>query len=308
MRLTSARDMSASRSLPSELWDLVIDRVRDSPTSLKSCSLVCHRWTERTRRYLFRSLHYSDKSHVSPGALAFFLAGTPTISRHIVSLFIENQTSIPTSALLSIILSLPKLFDLTLESSVIVDDTSVDEAKPPSQLNRIRPMRTVGVVQCSLSEGTLYRILDCFTYIIAADINKSQVAADKHAQVPPALKIVDLALVDLPMPIISKLLRLSSISMSLISLNLFGSVESFEDAHTLGELLPTMSCLRSFSCMPWLMIAALIRLELPDSKQMIQTELPKLTGVSSDANVMGDVAPEAVCKAHSYPLHDRSHI
>ncbi|KAK7025447.1 hypothetical protein VNI00_015975 [Paramarasmius palmivorus] len=49
--------VSAGRArLPPEIFDQVVDHLEDSPTDLKSCSLVCRDWVPRSRFHLFRSL------------------------------------------------------------------------------------------------------------------------------------------------------------------------------------------------------------------------------------------------------------
>lgn len=42
--------------IPVEVQEQVIDALRDDPSSLRVCSLVCHAWLPRARLYLFRSI------------------------------------------------------------------------------------------------------------------------------------------------------------------------------------------------------------------------------------------------------------
>ena len=42
-----------SSSLPREIFDLVIDQLRDEPTTLRACCLVSKSWIPRARRHLF---------------------------------------------------------------------------------------------------------------------------------------------------------------------------------------------------------------------------------------------------------------
>jgi len=52
------------RSLPPEILDLIVDRLRDEPTALKMCCLVSKLWVLRSRRNLFA--HVNFDTHGSP--------------------------------------------------------------------------------------------------------------------------------------------------------------------------------------------------------------------------------------------------
>ncbi|KAI0727465.1 hypothetical protein C8Q72DRAFT_764134, partial [Fomitopsis betulina] len=43
---------------PPELWDQVIDELRDNPTSLRECSRACRAWLPTTRHHLSRRIKF----------------------------------------------------------------------------------------------------------------------------------------------------------------------------------------------------------------------------------------------------------
>ena len=54
-----------SRSLPPEIFDLIIEDLYDDPTALKACCLVSKSWVPRTRRHLFaRILFHRGRSTI----------------------------------------------------------------------------------------------------------------------------------------------------------------------------------------------------------------------------------------------------
>jgi hypothetical protein len=54
-----------SCSLPQEILDLIVDHLRDEPTTLKSCCVVSKSWIHRTRTHLFARVEFhAPKSHV----------------------------------------------------------------------------------------------------------------------------------------------------------------------------------------------------------------------------------------------------
>ena len=51
--------------LPPEIFDSIIDHLRDEPTTLKACCVVSKSWIHRTRTHLFARVEFYDlKSHV----------------------------------------------------------------------------------------------------------------------------------------------------------------------------------------------------------------------------------------------------
>ena len=57
-RLIALTETAMSCSLPSDLFDLIVDHLRDEPTALKSCCLVSKSWVPRTRRHLFARVKF----------------------------------------------------------------------------------------------------------------------------------------------------------------------------------------------------------------------------------------------------------
>ncbi|OCH92610.1 hypothetical protein OBBRIDRAFT_824592, partial [Obba rivulosa] len=46
--------------LPLELWDCVIDQLRNDLAALKTVSHICRTWYARTRYWLYKDIHISD--------------------------------------------------------------------------------------------------------------------------------------------------------------------------------------------------------------------------------------------------------
>lgn len=54
-----------SSSLPPEILDLIVDHLRDEPTTLKTCCVVSKSWVPRTQKHLFAHVEvHASKFHV----------------------------------------------------------------------------------------------------------------------------------------------------------------------------------------------------------------------------------------------------
>jgi len=52
-----------SRSLPPEIFDLIVDQLHYKPAALKACCLVSRSWIPRTRRHLFAHVEFDPVRH-----------------------------------------------------------------------------------------------------------------------------------------------------------------------------------------------------------------------------------------------------
>ena len=105
-----------SSILPQELCDQVIDELSDDVESLKSCSLTCHAWLERSRSYIHRSANFCGDWWELPSRFSDFLnmsAVLKYVKEVKINLPIDHQTDVLMAFFNTFAARLPALQELS---------------------------------------------------------------------------------------------------------------------------------------------------------------------------------------------------
>jgi hypothetical protein len=69
---TTVASTTMSSSFPPEIFDIIVDQLREEPTALKACCVVSKSWIHRTRKHFFARVEFhSSKSHIELWNKAF---------------------------------------------------------------------------------------------------------------------------------------------------------------------------------------------------------------------------------------------
>ena len=92
--------MSTSPRLPPELCDYIIDKLRNQPNALKTCSVVSKSWTARSRKHIFSTICFNGDPDVVAWRNAFPDASNSP-AHHARTLVVNHRKGFPENRLSS---------------------------------------------------------------------------------------------------------------------------------------------------------------------------------------------------------------
>ncbi|KZT04941.1 uncharacterized protein LAESUDRAFT_782067 [Laetiporus sulphureus 93-53] len=75
--------------LPADVWENVIDHIRDNSNALTACTLVCRTWYPRSRFYLLREVWFHSQGDVR--ICSRMLKKTPQLSKRVEQMIIQGS-------------------------------------------------------------------------------------------------------------------------------------------------------------------------------------------------------------------------
>lgn len=200
--------------LPPELTDMVIDNLCWDLDSLRNTCLVCRSWLPRSRVHLFKRLTVSIPRRKAFDAAVAFLRRKPHIARLIRSLQLkgplllydddtplaaqQQPPSIPVSALVTLLVILPRLCDLHL-----IDISFWSYNLRPTKLQstsrfKLDTLTMHGVGSMRDTTDHVMRVLGLFSEIKSLSLGSIVQRLDARTCLPEGLKIHALHVEDVP--------------------------------------------------------------------------------------------------------------
>ena len=86
--------MPTGQRLPQELYDCIIDELRDQPNSLKTCSLVSKSWAAQSQKHIFSTVKFSNDRDIG-GWRNAFPDPASSLAHHARKLIINSPKELP---------------------------------------------------------------------------------------------------------------------------------------------------------------------------------------------------------------------
>lgn len=152
-----------SRYLPQELVYIIVECLRDDKSTLRSCSLVSHSWTNPAHRLLFHHLQCIKRNKLTRlRDLLDFLGSSQTTSKYTEVLTVDGdafsgEVCLNGAVLASLLAPLPSLQELHLQAFRITSyEDRFDALDIPAS---IKALKVLSIVELELSgEGQLHSL------------------------------------------------------------------------------------------------------------------------------------------------------
>ena len=251
------------QELPAEVWDHVLDYLREDKRTLKRCSLVCKSWVYSSHRHLFRTvmIHGRDQvtaTHVAESLFCATPSKVPNISNYVQELaFSHGYQGLNIHILRKVLLALPNIRKLVLKAyGIIVLNRMVKAAPPDLKLSTLHIEH--GGCEGLLTLLTLFHSID---HLVISGNFRDIVrwGIQPHSVPQPGLAIKAISLTDIghddaTMSSVLRLVKQAQVASSLMSLSILSDcVRSWSDVGTMENLLQLLvpiGTLRHLAFMP----------------------------------------------------------